>query len=98
MILSPPERRPACSGLGWPRPSASSHGRALSLLVVAFFPFPEGGGEDEEEEEEQREGCCTWAGEDSLAPGFPSLWDSLFLATSCDRRCHTTSTGGDTLA
>ena len=64
MILSPPERRPGCSGLGWPRPSASSHGRALSLLVVAFFPFPEGGGEDEEEEEEQREGCCTWAGEE----------------------------------
>ena len=26
-------------------------------------------------------GCCTWAGAGSLAPGFPSLWDSLSLAT-----------------
>lgn len=47
------------------------------VVVVVLFCFPEGGGE--EEEEEKREGYCTWAGEDSLGPGFSNLWDSFFI-------------------
>lgn len=57
--------------------------RPCSVIVRCFLSFSRGRGRGEEEEE--GEGCCTWAGEDSLGPGFPSLWDLLFLAILCDR-------------